>query len=123
MSVARQIGRGPACSNFSDFERCAECDHAAALFPRARTDIDYPIAAGDDAHIVHDNYDRIAGLDEPIELVNKSLDIERVQSGCRLIQHVKRVTALRPLYLRRQLDALRLSPGKLGCGLAEANVA
>src|SRR5690606_33139826 len=38
-------------------------DDAAALLPRARTDIDDPVASGGDAHVVLDRDDGVAGID------------------------------------------------------------
>ena len=48
----------------------------------------------DDAHVVLDDDDRVAGVDQPVELRHQPLDVGRVQAGRRLVEHVERVAAL-----------------------------
>jgi hypothetical protein len=65
-----------------------------------RADVDHPVAAGDDLHVVLDDDDRVARLDQPVE----PLDIGRVQPGGRLVEHVEGVAAPGALQLGGELD-------------------
>src|SRR5919112_4542755 len=84
-------------------------DHAAAFVARTGAHVDYPVACRDDAHLVLDDDDRVAGFDEAVELRQKLLDIGRVETRRRFVEDVKRVAVLGPLQLGRELDALGLS--------------
>ena len=101
----------------------ARGDDAAALVAGARADVDDPVAAGDDAHVVLDHDDRVAGVDQAVQLRQQPVDVGGVQAGGRLVEHVERVAALRALQLGGELDALRLAARQLGRRLAEPQVA
>ena len=58
-----------------------------------------------------------------LQLRHQPVDVGRMQAGGRLVEHVQRVAALRPLQLGGELDALRLAAGQLGGRLAQAQVA
>ena len=79
--------------------------------------------AGDHAHVVLDDDDGVAGVDQAVELRHQLLDVGGMQAGRRLVEDVERVAALRALQLGRELDALRLAAGELGRRLAEPQVA
>ena len=46
-----------------------------------------------------------------------------MQAGGRFVQHIQGVTTAGPLQFGRQLDALRLAAGQLGCGLTQPQIA
>ena len=81
------------------------------------------VGRGDDAHVVLDDHDGVAGVDQSVQLGHQHLDVGRVQAGGRLVQQVERVPAPGPLQLAGQLDPLRLPAGQLGRRLAEVEVA
>jgi hypothetical protein len=91
--------------------------------PGAGAEIDDPVGTGNDVEVVLDHHDRVPGIDEPVQLAQQQLDVARVKPGRRLVEQVERVTATAALKLGRELDALRLAAGQLGCRLAESQVA
>ena len=111
-----------AASCPGDFQGRSRCHDPPALVPRARADVDHPVASGDHAHVVLDDDDRVARIDEPVQLRHEPLDVRRMQAGRRLVEDVERVAALRALQLGGELDALRFAAGELRRGLAEPQV-
>jgi hypothetical protein len=79
------------------------------LFAGAGSDVDDPIAAGDNVHIVLNHHHGIAGLHQFLQLNYEPRNIGWVQTRRRLVQDIERVTALRPLQLGGKLDALRFT--------------
>ena len=71
--------------------------------------------------MLHDNH-RIAQFDQPIELSHQSLNIGRMQSGCRFVENIQRVSALVALQFRRELDALRFAARQFSRGLPQPQV-
>ena len=86
------------------------CHHATSLFSGAGPHVDHPVAARHDSHVVLDDDDGVAGVNEPIELCHKLFDVGRMQPCGRLIQDVQRIAPLRALELRGQLDSLCSPP-------------
>ena len=62
-----------------------------------------------DVEVVLDHDDRVAGVDEPVQLAQQQRDVGGVQPGRRLVEQVERVAAAGPLQLGGELDALRLA--------------
>ena len=98
-----------------------EWEHACGA--GARAEIDDPVGLAHDVHVVLDDDNGVAGVDQVMELAHEEFDVSRVQAGGGLVEQVQRVSALGALELRGQLDALRLAARHLGRGLAEAEVA
>src|SRR4029078_5383503 len=96
--VRRGHRRGNACG-----------DDAPAFVPRARAHVDDPVAARHDPHVELAHADRVAALEEAVELCLQPLDVRWVEAGGRLVEHVERAAALAALQLGGQLDALRLA--------------
>ena len=65
----------------------------AALVAPARAQVDDPVGTGDDVHVVLDDDDRVAGIDQPVQLAHEQLDVGGVQPGGRLVEQVERVAA------------------------------
>jgi len=119
---AHKIWGGLTFGRFCNVGRRTARDDATAVFARAGTDIDDPIAAGDDAHVVlHDNHG-VSRYNEAVELPDEPLDIGGMEPGRRFIEYVQRVTARDSLQFRRELDALRFTAGQFGCGLAQTQI-
>ena len=85
--------------------------------------VDDVIGRRDDAHVVFDHDDRVARIDQAVELEHEAVDIGRVQPGRRLVEDVERAPALPPLQFGRELDPLGLPAGEFGRRLAQAQVA
>ena len=89
----------------------------------ARAEVDDPVGGGDGVEVVLDQHDRVAGVDEPVQLAQQQRDVGRVQPGGGLVEQVERVPAPGPLQLGGELDPLGLAAGELGGRLAEPQVA
>ena len=97
-------------------------DDPSAIVTGTRPHVNDPVARGDDAHVVFDDDDGIAGVDECVELSEQLVDIGGVQSRGRLIEDIQRLAPAAVLKLSGQLDALRLPTGQLGGGLPKAQI-
>src|SRR5437764_399139 len=95
----------------------------SAFLTRAWSDVDDPIRAGHYAHVVFDDDDRVAGVDEAGELRHQFFDVGGVEAGGRFVEDVEGVGAADSLELGGEFDALGFAAGELGGGLAEADVA
>jgi hypothetical protein len=95
---------------------------AAALVAGAGTDVDDPVAARDDVHVVLDHDDGVARLHETVELRHELLHVGGMQTRRGLVENVQRVASLRALQLGGKLDALCLAAGELGRRLSEAKI-
>src|SRR5687767_1478416 len=121
--VALEVCGGAAPGGARDVARGALGDDSAAFVARAGADVDDVVAGGDDVHVVLDDDDGVAGLDEAVELGDELLDVEGVQAGRGLVEDVQRVAAAHALELGGELDALGFASRQLSGGLAEADVA
>lgn len=98
-------------------------DDTAARVTTARTQIDHPVRARDHRHVVFDDHDGVARVDQTVQLAQQHLDIGRVQPGRRLVEEIERVATAHPLQLAGQLDPLSLPAGQLGGGLTQSQIA
>ncbi len=69
-----------------------------------------------------DEDDRVAGVDEPVELPQQQCDVRGVQPRRRLVEQVERVTAAGSLEFGGQFDALRLTTAELRRGLPQPQI-
>ena len=118
-----RVRRGAARAHRGDLLRGARRHDPAALLARAGPEVDDPVRRSDHAHVVLDDHDGVAGVDQPVQLGHQHLHVGRVQAGRRLVQDVERVTAPGPLQLGGQLDPLRLAARQLGGRLTQVQVA
>ncbi|CAM5666589.1 hypothetical protein SAFG77S_06725 [Streptomyces afghaniensis] len=95
----------------------------AARVAAARAEIDDPVRARDDGHVVLDDDHGVPGVDEAVQPAHEDVHVGRVEAGRRLVEEVERVAAPAALEFARQLDALGLTARELGRGLTEAEVA
>ncbi len=56
-----------------------------------------------------DDDDRVARIDQPLQLAHQQVNVGRMEAGGRFVQDIEGVAVLRTLQLGRQLDALRLT--------------
>ena len=61
--------------------RCALEDDPAAVVAGAGTEVDDPVGVRHDRLVVHDDDDRLAGVDEPVEQAEQLLDVGEVEGG------------------------------------------
>ena len=94
--------------------------HPTAGVAAARAEVDDPVGARDDVHVVLDDDDGVARVDEAVQLAQQQFDVGRVQARRRLVEEVERVAAAGPLQFGGELDPLRLAAGELGRGLSRA---
>ena len=91
--------------------------------PPSRTEVDDVVGGPDHVEVVLDDDDRVPGVDEAVQDVQKLLHVGEVEPRRRLVQDVQRLSG-RPLaQLARQLDPLRLAARERRGGLAEPDVA
>src|ERR1051325_2990862 len=95
-----------------DVARSACRDDAPSVTAGARPHVDHPVARSDDLHVVLDDDDGVARIDEAVELLEQTFDVDRMQPGGWLVENVQRVRAPDALQLRGELDALCLPPGQ-----------
>ena len=88
-------------------------EHPAAALAGARADLDDPVGAPDDVHVVLDHEQRVAGRLQLLEHLHQRLGVGGVQAGGRLVEHVH--DAEEPgAQLRRQPQPLHLAGGQRG---------
>ncbi len=92
------------------------------LGPRAWAHVDHPVAVAGDLHVVLDQDDGVARVDQAIQLRHQPSDVRRMKTGGWLIQNAKCVTSLGTLQLGGEFDSLRFTTGKLSRGLAQSQV-
>ena len=97
-------------------------EHPATALPRARPDVDDPVRASYDVHVVLDHEERVARRLEPGQHVEQRLGIGRVQAGRGLVQHVDDPEQAGP-QLGRDPQALGLAGRQGRRGAPEAEVA
>ena len=112
-----EIRRGPTADCLRDRFRSALHNDAATAFAGTGADFDNPIAGGNHPHVVLDDYDGISGLNQAVELRDEAFDVGWMQTGCGLVENVKRVAALATLQLGGELYALRFTAGEFGARL------
>ena len=93
----KEIRRCPTAGCFRDRFRSALHNDTAATFAGAGADFDNPIAGGNNSHVVLDDDDGISGLNQAVELRDEAFDVGWMQTGCGLVENVKRFAALATL--------------------------
>ena len=106
-----------------DLLRRPGCHHAAAAFAAFGAHVDHPVGRFDHIQLMFNHNDSIAQIDQPLEHVQKPLDVVEMQAGGGFVQDVERAAGLALAQFARQFDALRLAAGERGGGLAEMDVA
>ena len=99
-----------------DVRRRASCNHGPAGVARAGSKIDHVIGHRDNAHVQLRGDDRVARIDQRLQMRDQTIRVGAVEPGRRLVQYVQRVSTLRTLQLGRELDTLRLTPKELAHG-------
>ncbi len=85
-------------------------DHMTTFLASTRPEVDHPIRLNDNAHVVLDDHDRIAGIDKLLKVSHQAVGIGGMQARSGFIQHIKRPATSGALQFSRQLDAaLRLT--------------
>src|SRR6185295_12707339 len=98
-------------------------DDLAPAIAAFRAEVDDVIRGLDDVHVVLDDQDRIAGVDQPRQHAEQALDVREMQAGSRLVEDVERAARGAARQLAGELDTLRLAAGERGRRLTEAQVA
>ena len=97
-------------------------DDAAATVAALGTHVNDVVRHLDDVHVVLDDEDGVALVDELVEYVHQHLDVLEVEAGGGLVKHVERLACVALGQLGGQLHALRLATADGGGGLAEGEV-
>src|SRR6185437_3407544 len=98
-------------------------DHPATARAALRAEIDDPVRRLDDFEIVLDDEDRVTGLDERVEHLEKLPHILEMETCRRLVEDVEGAAGGAPRQLLRELDALRLAAREGRRRLADMDVA
>ena len=117
-----KIGRRQACGADGHLLGWAAHNNPPALVAGAWADVNDPVARGRDLHVVVDEEDAVAGVDQGVELAEQALDVGRVKAGGRLVEHIEGAAPLGALKFSGQFYPLRLAPRELGRGLSEAEI-
>ncbi len=89
--AAGQVVAGQALRRLQHLvERALKHDLAAALAGR-RADLDQLVGRAEHRLLVLDDDDRVAAVAEPVDGLDQPVDVARVQSDRRLVQHVQHV--------------------------------
>ena len=120
----RRRETAPGCRIAEECELCGSAlgHQPAAAGARARTQIDDVIGAANRLFVVFDHHQGIALGAQPLEGIQKSNVVARVQADGGFIQHVAHALQIRS-ELRRQSDALRLAAGEAGRGAVQLQIA
>ena len=74
--------------------RCPSRYDVSTLCTRTRTDIDHPIAGGNEVHVMFDHHDGIASLDQCVQLQQQAVHVGRMQARRRFVQYVQGMAPL-----------------------------
>src|SRR5262245_17658377 len=96
---------------------------SATAGPTLRSEIHHPVGCLDHVHVVLDDDDRVALVDEPAQDAEQLADVLEVETGRGLVEEVYRAPGRPLLQLRGELDALCFATGQRGSGLAEPDIA
>ena len=100
----------------------ARGDDRAAAVTSFWPKVDDPVGALHHIEVVFDHHQRVALVGQPLQHGQKPRDISKVQTGGRLVEHIKRRRVGRIAQLGRELDPLRLAAGKRGGSLTELDI-
>src|SRR5262245_49430619 len=95
----------------------------AAPRPTLRSEIHHPVSCLDHVHVVLDDDDCVALVDEPAQDAEQLADVFEVETGRGLVEEVYGPAGRPLLQFRGELDPLRLAAGEGGRGLAEPDIA
>jgi hypothetical protein len=94
----------------------------STFVPRARTQVDDPVTAGNHLHIMLYNNDGIARGNEVLQLAQEAIDIRRVQAGRGFVKDIQGLAVLCALEFCGELHPLRFAAGELRSRLPQAQV-
>ena len=106
------LGRVGAIGLGEDFKGGTGDNDSSTVFASPRSQVNNVIGVLDDLHIMLNDGDRVALVDEGLEDLCQLLDISQVQAGRRFIEDVEGGAARRLGQFLRQFDSLGLAPGK-----------
>ena len=114
--IFSQILTGVTFTVLANLLRCSLSNDLATVDATVGSQIDDPIGDLDDIHVVFDDQDGIAVVNQSLQDLDQFMDVSRVQTNRRLIQDIKR-PARGDAEALCQLDALRFAAGKgrAGC--------
>ena len=78
------------------------------------TDIDHPVGRFDHVEIVFDDQHRIAGVDKVLQHFQQQLDVGKMQTGRRFVQHVQCFAGAALDQFAGQLDSLGFTARQRG---------
>ncbi len=87
---AREVRRGLRALLPDDLLRRTLGDDAAALIARARSQVDHVVRVRGHLHVVLDDDDRVASLDEVVEDLHQRRDVVRVEASRGFVEHDER---------------------------------
>lgn len=96
--------------------------HIAPFVAPLGAHVDNPIGTFNHIHVVLDDNKRIASRNEPLQGVEKSVDIVEVQSGGRLVEDEKRAAGALLGEVVGEFDALVLATRESGRRLPEFDI-
>src|SRR5690606_29306826 len=104
--VGRQVLSGEAGAGGDEVAGGTLEYDSTAIVTGARTKVDDPIGVRHYRLVVLDHDDRLAGVDKPVEQAEKVVDIGKVQTSRRLVQHIDPAFVT---HVRREFEPLTLS--------------
>src|SRR5262245_15610204 len=83
--ICREVLAGERGAGGDEVARWALKHNPAAIVAGARAQVDDPVGVRHDRLVVLDHYDRLAGVDKPVEQAKQLLHVGEVQAGRRLV--------------------------------------
>ena len=102
---------------------CSLGDDPAAMFAAVGAEVEDPVGAFDDIHIVLDDDEGVAGLAQLHEDLQKGIDVGDVETGGGFVEDVEGLGAAAFGQFGGELDPLGFAAGKGAGGLSEREVA
>src|SRR5262249_1427039 len=110
--MALQKTSGMGCFAGCNLLRCTGDHNLAAGMATLGAEVDDVIGRLDDVHVMFDGKHGVAGVDQPMEAIKKTLNICEVEARCRFVENVQRVLgALQLAQFRSKLNTLGLAAG------------
>ena len=116
-----QVCPGQRCGVVQDVLDGTFSNHLAAVFTRARSQVQDPVGGADGFVVMFDHQHGIAQVAQALERAQQAVVVAWVQPDRRLIQHVQHAHQARA-DLGCQADALRFAAGKRACGALQGQV-
>lgn len=111
------------CGDFTDLLGCALGYELSSPRPSVRSEIDDVVSDLDDVEMMFDDDDRISGIYQAMQQIDKQRHIREVKAGGRLVEHEQRSPRDSARELTSELDALGLTARERARGLAERHIA